>query len=206
MGLPAEKNHVSVEEYLRLEQASAIRHEYDDGEVLAMSGGSYEHSMIVINVGAALHASLVATSCRALDSNLKVGVTPSRKFIYPDVQVICGAPQFDPCDPSRQTIINPRLVVEVLSPTTEAYDQGAKFMKYRSLESFQEYVLVSQTVALVETFFRQPDGVWLFSPFAGVDGVVKLRSLGVELRLGDIYAGVQFPEPAVSTDESPRMQ
>jgi Uma2 family endonuclease len=137
-----------------------------------------------------------------LDSNLKVGIPQLGKFVYPDVLAVCGPPQFDPRDKSRQSIINPRMIVEVLSPTTEAYDRGGKFSKYRMLEAFHEYVLVTQDCALIETFFRQPDGVWLFAPVAGIDGVVKLRSVGVELRLLDIYQGVDFPAaPEPSTDE-----
>jgi Uma2 family endonuclease len=194
MGLPAEKPRSTVEEYLRMEQASESRHEFHDGEVLAMSGGSLEHSIIVTNVSAALHAALVGSPCLVLDSNLKVGIVKTRRFVYPDVHVNCDGPQFDPRDPSRQTVTNPRLVVEVLSPSTEAYDRGGKFNLYRELTSFQEYVLIAQDQPSVETFFRQADGTWLFTPYAGLDAVAKLRSLNLELRLSDAYARVEFPK------------
>jgi Uma2 family endonuclease len=192
MGLPAENRRFAVEEYLRMEQASESRHEFHDGEILAMSGGSLEHSLIVTNVSAALHAALVGSPCLVLDSNLKVGIAKAHRFVYPDVHVNCDGPQFDPRDPTRQTVINPRLVVEVLSPSTEAYDRGGKFNLYRELPSFQEYVLISQDTAAVETFFRQPDGTWLFAPYSGLDALVKLRSLNLELRLSDVYARVEF--------------
>lgn len=194
MSLTAEKHRFTVQEYLRMEDASQSRHEYHDGEIIAMSGGSYPHSLIVMNVGAALHAALVGKPCRVLESNLKVGMVRSRRFVYPDLHVICGAPQFDPQDPTSQTVTNSRVVVEVLSPSTEAYDRGGKFNLYRGLESFEEYVLVSHATASVETYFRQPGGTWLFTPYSGLDAVVKLRSVGLDLRLSDVYAGVDFPE------------
>ena len=144
MALPLEKRRYTVEEYLELEEASPLRHEYHDGEIIAMSGGSLEHSVIITNVSAALHAALANKPCLVLDTNLKVGIGPSRQFVYPDVHVICGQPQFDPRDPNRQTVTNPRMAVEVLSPSTEAYDRGGKFNLYRELESLEEYVLISQ--------------------------------------------------------------
>ena len=198
MGLPFEKHRVTVEEYLRKEQASPNRHEYHDGEVLAMAGGSPEHSLIVSNFNRVLGNALVGKPCRVYDSNLKVGIAPTRRFVYPDISVICGAPQLDPRDTTGQTVTTPRMVVEVLSPSTEAYDRSGKFDQYRELDSFEEYILVSQDRASVETFFRQPDGTWLFTPYAGIDAVMKSRCLGVELRLADIYAGVEFSPMAES--------
>jgi len=204
MGLPAEKRRFTVEEYLRMEQGSESRHEFHDGEVLAMSGGSLEHSIIVTNVAAALHAALIGSPCLVLDSNLKVGIAKSRRFVYPDVHVNCDGPQFDPRDATRQTITNPRLVVEVLSPSTEACDRGGKFNLYRELASFQEYVLISQEIASVETFFRQPDGTWLFTPYSGLTAIAKLRSPSLDLRLSDVYARVEFLKVADAAIDPPR--
>jgi Uma2 family endonuclease len=202
MGLPAEKRKYTVEEYLRMEQAAVSRHEYHDGEILAMAGGTFTHSAIVSNVNRAVGNALVGKPCRAMDSNLKIGISRERRFVYPDVSVICGPPQFDLRDPSRQTVINPRLVIEVLSPSTEAYDRGTKFDRYRELESFEEYVLVAQDHPSVQTFFKQPDGTWLLTPYAGMEAIAKLRSLGVELTLTDVYAGVEFPDPATLDAEA----
>jgi len=188
-----------------MEEASPLRHEYHDGEILAMSGGSLEHSIITTNVAAALHAALVDKPCLVLDSNLKVGIISARRFVYPDVHVICGQPQFDPRDATHQTVTNPRVVVEVFSPSTEGYDRGGKFNLYRELESFEEYVLVSQDTASVETFFRQQHGTWLFTPYSGLDAVLKLRSLNLELRLSDVYARVDFrKEPDAAVDGLPK--
>jgi Uma2 family endonuclease len=201
MSLTAEKRRFTEEEYLRLEQAAPIRHEYHDGEITAMSGGSYAHSLIIMNVGAALHAALAGKPCQVLESNLKVGIVPSRRFVYPDLQIICGPPQFDCRDSSLQTVTNSRVVIEVLSPSTEAYDRGLKFSLYRELESFEEYILVSQDAASVETFFRRPDGTWLFTPSSGLDAVVRLRSLELVLRLADVYARVEFPQQSPSVTD-----
>jgi Uma2 family endonuclease len=111
--------------------------------------------------------------------------------------VICGPVQKDPEDITGQTATNPRLIVEVLSPSTEAYDRGEKFRFYREIESLEEYVLISQNDARVETFFRQADGTWLFSAFNGIHSKATLRSLGVELPLAEVFAGVEFEEQQI---------
>lgn len=200
MSLPAEKQRLTVDEYLRMEQASTTRHEYHDGQIFDMSGGSFEHSLITSNTNRALGNALVGKPCKVLDSNLKIGIPSSGRFVYPDAHVLCGPPQFDARDPSRQTVTNPRLVVEVLSPSTESYDRGGKFNRYRELKSFEEYLLIAQDEPAVETFFRQPDGTWLFTPVNGIDSVATLRSLGIDLRLADVYAGVEF---AAEPEEGP---
>ena len=199
MGLPAEKRLFTAEEYFRIELQSPTRHEYHDGQIFEMSGGSYEHSLIISNTNRRLGNALDGKPCRVLDGNLKIGIASMDRFVYPDVFVICGQPQFDPRDPNRHTVTNPRLIVEVLSPSTESYDRTAKFNRYRELDSFEEYVLISQNQAAVETFFRQPDRTWLFTPHSGVEAVVHLRSLTIEPRLADLYAGVEFR----SVPESP---
>ena len=194
MGVPAERTRrYTVEEYLRLEKDSTEKHEYRDGEIVAMAGGTYEHSLITANVVGELRTRLKGKPCRALESNLRVRFGRSLLYSYPDATVLCGAPEFDPHDPSRMTVLNPRLVVEVLSPSTEAFDRGEKFDRYRQIESLQEYLRGVQDRADVQTFFRQPDGTWLFTAAAGLDSAIKLRSLEIELPLGEVYAGVTFP-------------
>lgn len=192
MGLPAEKHRCTVEEYLHLERDALERHEFHDGEVLSMAGGAYFHSLINANVGGEVRNALRGKPCRVLDSNLKVGIASTRSFVYPDTTILCGTPRFDPRDPSGQTVSNPRVVIEVLSPTTEAYDRGEKFNRYRELESFEEYILVSQSRPSIETFYRQPDGTWLFTPYSGLEAIAKIRSVGVDLLLSEVYGGVDF--------------
>lgn len=201
MGLPVARAHVSVEQYLRLEREAPTRHEYHDGQIFDMAGESYEHSLIVANTIRALGNAVSGTPCRVLASNLKIGIARSCHFVYPDLSIVCGPPQFDARDSGHQTVTNPRVVAEVLSPSTESYDRGSKFDSYRELESFEEYVLIAQDRPAVETFFRQADGTWLFTPCAGVESTIKLRCLAAELRLAEMYAGVTFPESQEETAE-----
>jgi Uma2 family endonuclease len=124
---------------------------------------------------------------------MRVSVERGARFVYPDGAVVCDGPQFEARDPNHTTIVNPRLVVEVLSPSTEGYDRGDEFRAYRTVESLREYVLVSQDRPLVETFVRQHDGRWLLSTFAGLESAANLQALNVDLPLAEVYAGVEFP-------------
>ena len=191
MALPAAKRTITVEEYLRAEAASDIKHEFHDGEVLAMSGGTYDHSVIIANLIRQLGNRLGGSRCRVLESNLRVRVTPGN-YVHPDASVVCGPPQFDPADPNRTTIQNPRVVIEVLPESTEAYDRGATFAQYREIAALEEYVLVSQDQPLVETFVRQPESGWLMLPSSGMDSIATIRSLKIELPLRALYADVTF--------------
>jgi Uma2 family endonuclease len=182
----------TVEEYLRLESEATDKHDYRDGEILAMAGGSYEHGLITPNVITELGNRLRGKPCRVIDSNLRIAVARDVRYSYPDVSVICGEPQFDPKDRNRTTVTNPRVVIEVLSDSTEAADRGEKFQRYLKLESLEEYVLIAQDRARVETFFRQPDGTWLFAYTEGRDATAHLRSLDVGLPLTEVYVGVIF--------------
>jgi Uma2 family endonuclease len=134
--------------------------------------------------------------CRVFDSNLKIRVARDVRYCYPDASVVCGEVQFDPGDVGRQTAINPRLVVEVLSPSTELFDRGEKFRRYLELESLQEYVLIAQDQARVETYVRQADGGWRFDAFDGREATADLRSLSIDLPLSEVYAGVEFSPAA----------
>ena len=117
---------------------------------------------------------------------------PSSRYVYPDLSVVCGPPQFDPADRRRTTVTNPRVVVEVLSDSTEAYDRGGKFTLYRECETLEENVLIAQDRPAFETYHRQPDGTWSFAAWSGLDAVARLRSLGVDLAMSALYAGLPF--------------
>jgi Uma2 family endonuclease len=193
----AAKRRYSIEDYLRLERDSRDKYEYDDGEILAMSGGSPTHSLIASNVNGELRARLKGKRCRVYESNLRISVPGKRRYVYADGTVICGLLEYDPADTKQETVVNPEVIIEVLSPSTEKYDRTKKFDLYRSAASFREYVLVSQDVPRVETFLRQPDGTWAFDVAAGLQTSVRLRSLNTEVPLAEVYAGVEFPaEPA----------
>jgi Uma2 family endonuclease len=193
MGVPAEKRRYTIEEYLELEFNAEERHEYHDGEILAMAGTSYEHSLIVANLIAAVHGMLKGKPCRILESNLRVRIPHTRRYFYPDATIICGTPQFDPQDTRPMTVINPRVIMEVLSPSSEGYDRGEKFTAYRELETLEEYVLISQSSALMESFFRQGDGTWSFAVVSGLEAMMKIRCLDVEVAMGDVYGGIEWP-------------
>lgn len=198
MGLPVETQRYTVEEYLRMEEKAAERHEFHDGEILAMSGGTYRHSRIIANSIYLLGDRLRTTGCAPLESKMRVRIAGSRTYLYPDISVACGTPQFDEDDRNSTTIINPRVVVEVLSDGTELYDRGRKFDLYRRVPSLEEYVLISQHTSLVQTFFRQNNGGWLFNAWEGKGKAVTLRSLAVSLPLDDIYYNVQPDGPVGS--------
>jgi Uma2 family endonuclease len=192
-------------EYLAFEEAHEWKHEFHDGEILAMSGSSPEHALVTANTIAALHAVLSGKPCRVYSADLKIGVKPGARTCYPDASIVCGPLEHDPNDPKRYVVTNPRVIVEVLSPTTEAYDRGDKFRHYRNIPSLAEYVLISQYAAIVETFFRQSDGSWLIAgTFTGLEAHARLRALDIEIALSDIYAGVEFPPPAPPPDPRER--
>lgn len=201
MGVPAEKLRHSITDYYRIENDATTKHEFWDGQILAMSGGSPVHAKIAMNIGACLWNRLRGKPCQPYTSDLRVRVSGHPRTVYPDVSIICGEIEKDPDDRSGNTVLNPRLVVEVVSPSTEAYDRGNKFAAYRLIPSLSEYVLVSQLEPRVETFLRQDDGTWSLASHSGVEVTAKLRSIGVEIPLEEIFAGIVFEPPVYPSDE-----
>ncbi len=193
MGVPVQKCRYSIEEYLKLEGESAERHEYHDGKILAMAGGSPEQSFIISNVVREAGNALKGKPCRVAESNLRVRIPRLPRYVYPDASIICGPIHLDPQDPQRHSVLNPRVIVEVLSTSTEAYDRGEKFTQYRQIESFEEYILISQDRPNFESFLRQPDGAWSIQACTGLQGIAKIRSLGIEIPMAEIYAGIEWP-------------
>ena len=200
MSLPRTLSYFSPEEYLAFERGTDARHEYLDGHVYAMAGESIEHSRICVNVAGELRARLKGRPCEVLSPNMKVVTSPSGLFSYPDVVVICGEPQF--YDERRDILTNPTVVFEVLSPSTEAYDRGEKFLRYRThIETLREYTLVSQHRPLVEHYVRQPDGSWSYSSAGSLAEAVALVSIDCSLPLSEIYDRIVFPAGAGSVAE-----
>ncbi len=198
MGLPQTNPAYSFDDYLAQEREEEFRQEYLDGQVYAMAGETLEHSTICANVSGELYAQLKGKPCRTLSPNMKVlsgNYSPGQTkglFSYPDISVVCGEPKFH--DGRRDVLLNPTLIIEVLSPGTELFDRGEKFRRYRTcLESLQDYVLVSTESPLVEVFQRQTGGFWLYSAVAGLDARVALPSIDCELSLADIYERLEFP-------------
>jgi Uma2 family endonuclease len=133
--------------------------------------------------------------CQPYGSDLRIAVSSGRRHVYPDISVICGKVEFDPADSGSESVSNPTLIIEVLSPSTAQYDRVRKFDAYRQIASFQEYVLIEQNSFRIETFVKRPDGVWNFSVFSGQSDIARLTSIDVNLPLEEVFAGVEFPEP-----------
>jgi Uma2 family endonuclease len=186
------QTRISEQEYLELERAAEFRHEYYDGFMYAMSGGSWVHGSIVQNVSRLLDSALRARGCSVRTTDIRVRVS-RRLYTYPDVLVVCGAPKF--ADDQKDTVLNPTLIIEVLSPSTERYDRGAKAAQYRTVESIEELAFVSQNEARVEVFRRRAPNEWVLSEFVGLESSCRFQSVGCELALSQIYESVTFTEP-----------
>ncbi len=185
-------SYISPEDYLAAEVDSPIKHEYRDGNIYAMAGGTDAHNQIAGNLYALLRNHLRGSGCRTYFADVKARIEARNCFYYPDVMVTC-----DERDSALSTYKqNPCLIVEVLSESTEAFDRGNKFADYRHLESLEEYVLISQTRQQVEVFRRNDEGLWVLHPYGEGDRVV-LASVNWEGEIVDLYEDVTFPEPEV---------
>jgi Uma2 family endonuclease len=181
----------SLEDYRRFEAESLERHEYRDGEVVTMTGGSATHNKIVLAIVSWLLGQL-DSQYEVFASDLRLWLPQYNRATYPDVMVVEGEPVFQ--EQRSDEILNPTLIVEVLSPSTAAYDRGDKFRRYRSIPSFAEYLLVSQQEPYVEQFSRRDEGVWEFRALEGLEGAIGFPRFDVELPLGEIYRRVRFAE------------
>ena len=185
------------DEYLVFERAAEERHEWLDGLTYAMAGESLEHSTICVNVSATLNVQLRGRDCRVLSPNMKVcamlPTDPRQKglFAYPDATVVCGKPVFH--NEHRDVLINPRVIIEVLSNTTERYDRGEKFVRYRQNSALTDYALVSQSRPSIELFSCGADARWLYTFELSLAGHLAIPSIGCELRLADVYDRIEFP-------------
>ncbi len=194
------KQKYTIEEYIELEKSSEERYEYFDGEVFSMAGGSLEHAIIATNIAGAINNKLSGKKCRAINSDIRIKVPTASPYRYPDVTVVCGEPITEKYL-GQVMLVNPLLMVEVLSPTTKNYDKDRKFLAYQSIESFQEYLLVAQDTPHVTRYVRQADNQWLRADIIGLDSSVELKSLGVTLSLSEIYQAVNFPPTAQPAEE-----
>jgi Uma2 family endonuclease len=173
--------------YLAFERASTDKHELWDGQVFAMGGASLAHNRIVRNVLRHLGNDLEGTDCETLPSDLRVRIGGTDRYVYPDVTIVCGPPRLEG---EADILLNPRVVVEVLSPSTAAFDRGDKFAGYRSIASVREVVFIEQSARRVEVYVRQPDDTWLLRELVA-DGVMSLAAGPVFLSLDRIYEGVE---------------
>ena len=188
MSMEPVKRKWTVEEYLAYEQETGIKHEYIDGEIYAMSGGTDRHSRIAVNCIAHLANKLRDSKCRVHSSDMRVKIN-DLKYVYPDFSVVCGDAQF--ADEGRTMLTNPTLVAEVISPSSKAYDMDTKAKYYRGLDSVQWYMLIDQDTQHVQLYKR--DGIqWLFSEYSNLDDVFSLDAIGCTLPLSEIYRNVDI--------------
>jgi Uma2 family endonuclease len=188
------KRRYTPDEYLALERRADFKSEYFKGEIFAMAGASRQHVRIATNVIARVDEQLRDTTCEIFGSDMRVRVSPTGLYTYPDASIACGELQFE--DDTVDTLLNPKVIFEVLSDGTEAYDRGKKFDHYRQIASLAEYVIVSQREPLVERFTRQPDGAWRMTVLKGLESVLELESIRCRLNLRDIYFKVAFGDEA----------
>jgi Uma2 family endonuclease len=193
MSSAAVKTRYTPEQYLALERKSPDKHEYHDGSIFAMAGASRRHNLIAGNLYREVSSQLRDRPCEAYIGDMRVCVAPTGLYTYPDVVAVCGEPRFQ--DSELDTLLNPNVIIEVLSPSTEADDRGSKFAHYRRLESLREYVLVAQDRVRVERFTRQGEGdEWLLSELSHPEDVLRLASIACDVPLSEIYAKVPFPD------------
>ena len=192
----ATKLKFTPEEYLTCERRAEFKSEYFRGEIFAMAGASYEHTLIKDNLARKIGNQLEPGPCRVLTSDMRVKVEAAGLYTYPDIAIVCDEPKFE--DAMFDTLLNPRVIIEVLSDSTEKYDRGAKFRHYRNLASFQEFLLVSQNEPVIERYVKQGDDSWVLSTFMGIDAALAFQSIPVTVSLGDVYSGLTFTPPRSS--------
>jgi Uma2 family endonuclease len=207
MATPQSRIYFTEEEYLAIERESEERHEYIDGRIYAMAGESEEHGEISSNIFGHLFARLSGKPCRARHENTKVRSGPEPKplqrsrgfYSYPDVLVVCGERRFH--DKFRDVLINPNVIIEVLSESTEPFDRGEKFIRYRTwLPALTDYILVAQDKPMIEHYRRQPNGEWTLATVSGLDASLTIASIGCELKLSEVYDAVNFPATTIELD------
>ena len=193
------KRRYSPEEYLKLERDAPDRHEFLDGVIYAMAGESLSHSRICANLAREIGLALKGGPCENLSPNMKVRTSNASLFSYPDLTILCGEPQLH--DSKKDVLTNPKVIFEVLSPSTEKYDRTTKFLRYRMGNgTLTDYILVSQDRSFVEHFCKQPDGNWLYRSFSQISDDLTIDSVGISLSLSDIYYRVELTEEPEEMD------
>ena len=187
------KPYFTPEQYLEIERRAEYKSEYVSGQMFAMAGATRAHNLICGNISAALTTQLRDKPCEVYANDMRVQAASASRYSYPDVVVVCGEPQF--LDSREDTLLNPLVLVEVLSPSTESSDRGEKFLRYRQIESLTDYLLVAQDAHRMEHFAKMPDGSWRLREADGMEGSITLESIGCVLSLADAYNKVTLETP-----------
>jgi Uma2 family endonuclease len=186
------KNKISPEEYLTSERESEIRNEYFDGEIFAMAGASREHNQISSNIVRVLGNQLLEKPCSVFSSDMKINIREVGKYTYPDIVVVCEKEEFE--DGNNDVLLNPIVIIEILSDSTEAYDRGENFAHYQLLTSFVEYILISQYFYRVEKFTRRDDETWIYSKYQTAEHIVSIEAVNCEIPVSEIYRKVNLKQ------------
>ncbi len=182
---------ISVAEYLDIERLSEMKHEYLDGQVYMMAGESPRHSKICFSLYTSIGGQLRGKPCTGFSPNMKIATNNKGLYAYPDLAIVCGEPKYH--DKKGDVLLNPTIIFEVLSPSTQHYDRGEKFLRYTNyIKSLTDYVLISQDKPLVEHFSRQPDNSWQSVVIQGFDAVLQFTAINVELPLKELYENISF--------------
>jgi Uma2 family endonuclease len=189
--------------YYELERVATSKSDYVDGWIIPIPAGTSDHSLISVNVIGELRYRLKGSPCRVLESNMRLKVEATGLRTYPDASVYCGPLQYDDEDPEKTTATNPTVLVEVLSPSTEAYDRGLKSQNYRRVKTLLAYLLVAQNRPYVELHHRQPNGDWTIREVEGLTTFMRIDAINVELPLSEIYDRVEFPQSTSPPSKSP---
>ena len=184
------KTKLTPEEYLEMERKAEFKSEYFNGEVFAMAGARRNHNKVATNISGLVWQHLKGRNCESYSSDMRVFVPKAGLYTYPDVVVVCGEPKFQ--DNVFDTLLNPTLLIEVLSESTESYDRGKKFAHYRSIESLQEYVLVSTDEARIEKYVKQGDGFWFFTEAVGTEAEIEFTAIECQIALAEVYDKIDF--------------
>ena len=183
-------SRLTEEQYLAIERAAEFKSEFLDGEMFAMSGVSFQHGRLQVNLTLELGVRLRGTGCEVVLSDVRVRVSKSGMYTYPDISVVCGKPVL--ADDYQDNLLNPAVLFEILSPSTEKYDRGLKFQNYRTIESLKDYILVDQAQIRIEQYTRQADNTWTLRDYQHSDEELKIVSIGVSIPLNRIYERVEF--------------
>jgi Uma2 family endonuclease len=183
------KDHYTPEEYLALEEKAEFKSEYHDGDIIPMTGGSLNHNEIITNLWL-LKSQVRGKGFRFYSSDVRLWIAKYRQFVYPDVMVIQGEPSL--YENRTDTVLNPRMIIEVLSKSTAEYDQDEKFRYYRSIADLQEYVLINQCQLEIQQYTKTSDGFWIYRVYESIEETVKFGSVDIEMSVTEIYAGVTF--------------
>ena len=193
--------YLTETEYLDRERVSTSKHEYYAGEIFAMSGASEAHNLIASNVNASIYAQIRGRGCRIYPSDMRIKIVKTGLYTYPDITIVCGTPTFTDVT-KRDTLLNPTIIIEILSPSTERYDRGVKFQNYRTIETLKEYILIAQNKHHIERYTRQEGNTWILTEAIGVDFTINLDSIQCFLSLADTYELVDLPPESPSDDRT----